>query len=199
MQGTPVYRRLWSFIRSKPGRAAVGLSVLLAIANAVLIASALSRRSSAAELAIEVENLEASLSQLRQVEQEGLQELGAEALSVEADLDELKAAFPTLGDAFDMYRRAFALAHESAVEITSIETGSSTIEQTPVGYLSKTAYTVKALGGFADCIELMARLETAGLQTLALDQLQLDPLHCEFNVVLASSVPPSEIDQVGDG
>lgn len=197
-----MYRRIWTFFRSKPTRLAVALTVLLAIGNLVLLSSAYSRRQAMEALAIEVEDSQASLALLRQVEQEGLQELEDQASAAESELEELKASFPTLGDAFDMYRRTFALAQDSAVEITSIETGSSSIEQTPVGYLSKTAYTLTGLGGYADCIDLMERLETAGLQTLALDQLQLDALHCEFTVLLASSVPASEVDAVeaiGDG
>lgn len=187
-------RRFWNYIRSKPARAAIGLSVLLALANAGLVAGALSKRSAGSELVIAVENLQASLNQLRQVEREGLQELENEAQAAESELEGLKAAFPSLGESFDMYRRAFALAHESAVVITSIETGSSTVEQTPVGYLSKTAYTVKGLAGYADCVDLMARLENAGLQTLALDRLLLDSIHCEFDVILASSMPASQVD-----
>lgn len=197
-----MYRRLWQFFRSRPARAALALSALLAAVNVALLVGASSKRSAAAELALAVEESQASLSLLQQVEMEGLQELEGQAEAAESELKALKASFPSLGDAFDMYRRAFALAEQSAVEIVSIETGSSSLEQTPVGYLSKTSYSLKGLGGYADCIDLMARLETAGLQTLALDALQMDALHCEFDVILASSVPASQVDPVeavGDG
>lgn len=194
--------RIWNAIKKHPGRLAVVASMLLAVANAVLVATALIRQRSAADLAVQVENLEFSLEQLQQVDRERLMELEAEADAAEGELDRLENAFPELGEQFDLYRQAFALAGASNVEIASVETGESSIHQTPVGYLSKTDYTVKGLGGYSDCLALMEQLETAGLQTLALDQLHLDPIHCEFIVVLASSVPAAEVDPVevlGDG
>lgn len=197
-----MFSKLWGLIKQKPGRVALAVGLLLAVANAALLANALARQSSTEDLTVQVENLQFSLEQLRLVDQEGLQSLQAEAEAAEAQLADLKAAFPTLGNRFDLYRQAFALASRSNVEVTSVETGSTTLHETPAGYLSTTSYAVKGLGSYSECLDLMERLEGAGLETLALDQLFMDPLHCEFNVVLASSIPASQVDPVealGDG
>ena len=188
-------QRFWNSLSRNPGRFALGLSVLLGLTDAAFLAIALFSRHNAAILATEVETLRESLAQLRQVEREGLEGLEQEALAAESRLAEVKASFPVLGDPFDLYRQGFALATESGVNIKSITTGSSAVEETPVGLLSKTTYLVSASGDFPNCLDLMDRLETAGLQTLALQELFIGPgdRACDFEVIVASAVPAAEL------
>lgn len=187
--------RLMKSIRNNPARFALGLSLVLGLVNAAVLAVALVSRQSAAKLAVEVTGLQDSLDQLQQVEREGLQGLEQRAEQSEARLAELVASFPALGEPFDLYRRGFALALESGVEIQGIETGDSTVQETPVGLLSTTTYTVSAAGDFPACIDLLGRLERAGLQTLALVELFIGPgdRACDFQVIVASAVPAAEL------
>ena len=187
--------RLMKSIRNNPARFALGLSLVLGLVNAAVLAVALVSRQSAAKLAVEVTGLQDSLDQLQQVEREGLQGLEQRAEQSEARLAELVASFPALGEPFDVYRRGFALALESGVEIQGIETGDSTVQETPVGLLSTTTYTVSAAGDFPACIDLLGRLERAGLQTLALVELFIGPgdRACDFQVIVASAVPAAEL------
>jgi len=187
--------RLMKSIRNNPARFALGLSLVLGLVNAAVLAVALVSRQSAAKLAVEVTGLQDSLDQLQQVEREGLQGLEQRAEQSEARLAELVASFPALGEPFDLYRRGFALALESGVEIRGIETGDSTVQETPVGLLSTTTYTVSAAGDFPACIDLLGRLERAGLQTLALVELFIGPgdRACDFQVIVASAVPAAEL------
>lgn len=194
-----MFERLWKFLRNNPARFALGLSVLLGLVDAAVLGVALVSRQSAAKLAVEVAGLQDSLNQLQQVEREGLQGLEQQAEQAEARLDGLVASFPALGEPFDLYRRGFALALESGVEIRGIETGDSTVQETPVGLLSTTTYRVSAAGDFPACIDLLGRLERAGLQTLALEGLYIGPgdRACDFQVVIASAVPAAELAAPG--
>jgi hypothetical protein len=187
--------RLTNTLRRDPGRLALGLSFLLALANLGLLGAALVTRRSAASLAIEVTALQDSLRQLRQVEQEGLQGLELQALEAESHLAELEASFPTLGEPFDLYRRGFALAADSGVELRAIETGGTTVLETPVGLLSTTTYQVTASAEFPACLDWLGRLERAGLQTLAVETLNLGPgdRTCDFQVIVASAAPAGQL------
>jgi len=190
-----MFERFRKSLRNNPARFALGLSLLLGLVNSAVLGIALVSRQSAAKLAIEVSGLQYSLDQLQQVEREGLQGLEQQAEQAETRLAELVASFPALGEPFDLYRRGFALAIESGVEIRGIETGNSTVQETPVGLLSTTAYRVSAAGEFPACIDLLGRLERAGLQTLALEGLFIGPgdRACDFQVVVVSAVPAAEL------
>jgi hypothetical protein len=190
-----MFERFRESLRNNPARFALGLSLLLGLVNSAVLGIALVSRQSAAKLAIEVSGLQYSLDQLQQVEREGLQGLEQQAEQAETRLAELVASFPALGEPFDLYRRGFALAIESGVEIRGIETGDSTVQETPVGLLSTTTYRVSAAGEFPACIDLLGRLEQAGLQTLALEGLFIGPgdQACDFQVVIASAVPAAEL------
>ena len=186
--------RLWGSIRAKPGRLVLALAVALAGMDTALAAAALQSVSSARRLAVEVVTLQDSLEQLQRVEQEGLQGLEAQALAEETRLAELRVGFPSLGEPFDLFRRGFTLASLNQVELESIERGSSTVLETPVGLLATTSYSVRASSGLAECLRFVRDLELAGLTTLAVDHLSLAPadLRCDFEVILASAAPAPE-------
>ena len=190
-----MFERFRKFLRNNPARFALGLSLLLGLVNAAMIGVALVSRQSATRLEVEVTGLQDSLDQLQQVEREGLQGLEQQAEQSEARLAGLVASFPALGEPFDLYRRGFALALESGVEIRGIETGDSAVQETPVGLLSTTTYRVSAAGEFPACIDLLGRLERAGLQTLALEGLYIGPgdRACDFQVIVASAVPAADL------
>ena len=190
-----MFERFRKSLRDNPARSALGLSLLLGLVNAAMIGVALVSRQSAAKLAIEVTWLQDSLDQLQQVEREGLQGLEQQAEQSEARLSGLVASFPALGEPFDLYRRGFALALESGVEIRGIETGNSTVQETPVGLLGTTTFRVSAAGDFPACLDLLGRLERAGLQTLALQELFIGPgdRACDFEVIVASAVPAADL------
>ena len=189
-------QRIWNSIRENPGRVALALAVLLGMANSLLIASAFLNRSAAGELAVQVIDLTGSLTQLRQVEQEGLRGLEEGALSAEAELASLEQSFPQIGEPFDIYRQGFALARANQVEIRGMETGSSSFEETPIGLLKITTYRIDGVGQHLNCIRLLGALEQTGLETLALDEITLDleDQACNFEVVLASAAELGEVD-----
>ena len=196
-----MFERLRKSLRNNPARFALGLSLVLGLVNAAVLGVALVSRQSAAKLAVEVTGLQDSLNQLQQVEREGLQGLEQQAEQSEARLAGLVASFPALGEPFDLYRRGFALALESGVEIRGIETGNSTVQETPVGLLSTTTFRVSAAGDFPACLDLLGRLERAGLQTLALEGLFIGPgdRACDFQVIVASAVPAAVLSAPGEG
>ncbi|HEX9676362.1 MAG TPA: hypothetical protein VGA07_10305 [Anaerolineales bacterium] len=186
--------RLWVSVRAKPGRLLLALAVLLAGIDTALAATALQSLSSAKRLGTDVLTLQDSLEQLRRVEQEGLQGLEAQALAEEAQLAELRAGFPSLGEPFDLFRRGFTLASLNQVELESIERGSSSVLETPIGLLTTTSYSLRAASELPGCLGFLSDLELSGLTTLSVDHLSLAPpdLRCDFDVILASAAPAPE-------
>ncbi len=184
-------QRARSTLRTHAGRILLGLAMAVALLDAVLAGSALVTQRNTERLSAEVVTLQDSLDQLQQVEREGLEGLASQAQLAESRLEALRAGFPELGEPFDLFRRGFSLAEAHAVEIETIERSGSSLEETPVGYLSVTTYTLKAVSELGNCIAYMRSLEVAGLQTLALENLTLVPedLRCEFQVIVASAAP----------
>lgn len=184
-------RRLWNALKTRPGRILLGVAVVIGVVDAAFAASTLINQRNARDLGVQVLALQESLDQLRQVEQEGLEGLAAEAKEAEAELATLRAGFPKLGEPFDLFRRGFSLAASHQVEIERVDRGSSVLEETPVGYLSITAYTLRSTAELADCLAYTGSLEQAGLETLALDNMTMAPgdQRCDFQVILASAAP----------
>ena len=143
--------------------------------------------------------LQGSLDQLRQVEREGLEGLSAEAQEAEAELAALRAGFPKLGEPFDLFRRGFSLAAGHQVEIESVARGVSVLQETPVGFLSITTFTIQSVADLLDCLAYTGSLEDAGLETLALDNVNMLPeaQRCDFQVILASAAPAPPDPPVG--
>ncbi len=194
-------RRVWSVLRTHPGRVLLVAAIVIAVVDAAFAASTLINQRNAEDLGLQVMALQESLDQLRQVEREGLEGLAAEAEEAEAELAALRAGFPKLGEPFDLFRRGFSLAASHQVEIERVERGSSVLEETPVGYLSITTYTLRSTAELEDCLAYTGSLEDAGLETMALDNVTMAPgdRRCDFQVILASAAPapPEPAEETG--
>ena len=192
--------RIWNSIKSNPGRAALGLAIVLGLINAALVFAGFRNGSAANRLEVEVVALEDNLAQLRQVEQDGLKGLEEQVLAVEDELAILKKSFPEFGEPFDIYRQGFALAEENLIEIGLMETGSTTMTETPIGVLEITTYRVDGTGQHLNCIGLLGSLEHAGLATLVLNEINIgiEDQECDFEVVLGSSVDVGRLPEEAD-
>jgi len=179
----------WNLIKKKPAWVALGLTIILTAMNIVFLVSAFQKDQQAEALDEQVKALEASLEQLREAESEGLQSLEDELASAQTHLASLEISFPEIGTAFDLYRRGFDLARMSSIELTGIRRMGGTTQSTVVGTLDITTYEVTSVGDFRECLSFLSRLESEGLQTLALDHILIDPSSfvCNFDVIVASA------------
>ena len=182
-------RKGWDQLKRNPAWAALGLAIIIAIVNLVLLGGALQKGRLTRELEGQVEALEANIELLRQTESDGLQSLEDELTSAQTHLISLEASFPDIGTAFDLYRRGFELADLSNVELNSIYLLEADTLTTVVGTLEMTTYAVNSSGSLLECLSLLSQLENEGLQTLALDYILIHPpsMGCNFNVVVASA------------
>lgn len=174
----------------------IGLSVILAAGNLWFLGTHLQRQRSLDNLQAESLALEGDLSQLQAAEAQGLQSLQASLKTSQDRLAALKSAFPEIGAGFDLFRRSFELASASGVEILSIRRTADLSQSSPAGTIHEVTYSVAATGGLGQCMQLLRLLEDEGLQTVALDNINIDPTaeECDFDVRIASMTPTEAQD-----
>jgi hypothetical protein len=186
-------QRFRESLKRNPSWIAIGLCVILATADLWFVGGYLRMSRSIDGLQNEAVLLEGDLAQLQAAEAQGLQSLQDTLKASQDRLAALKAAFPNTGEGFDLFRRSFELAGATGVEIQSIRRVSDTSQSSPAGTIREVTYAVDATGELGQCMSLLKRLEDEGLQTLALDNISIDPAaeECNFDVHVAS-VSPAE-------
>jgi hypothetical protein len=192
-------------LKRNPTWVAVGLCVVLAAADLWFVGGHVQKQRNIANLHAEATTLEGDLTQLQAAEAQGLQGL-QDSLKVSQDrLAALKAAFPTTGGGFDLFRRSFELAGAAGVEIQSVRRVSEDSQSSPAGTLRDVTYSIDATGELDQCMSLLQSLEDEGLQTVALDDIVIDPPagECSFDVHVASVSSPepqsSAVDETAGG
>jgi hypothetical protein len=181
-------RTVWQYIRANPKRIAFFLIICLAFFNMGLLASTFQKKKLTRQVTAQLEPIELDLAELRQAEQEGFKKLQADVDRAEAHLMSLERSFPDLGASFEIFRRGFELAEESGIEVASVYRGSTVVRETVLGHLFTTTFSIKSNGDMQSCLGFLSRLEKEGLQTLALDRIDLNPDQqaCNFDVIIAS-------------
>lgn len=177
-------RRIWDFIKSDPPRTIMGISLMLGLVSLLLVGLAVREDGAAADLAGQVVELEASLEQLKQTDEEGLQSLENDLADAEGLLRSLQQAFPAQEAAYDIYRRSAELAASNQVEFLSITRGENFSVETSIGNLDLTAYTLQGSASLDHCQAFIADIEAEGLRTLTVEGISIDPLvnSCVFGV-----------------
>lgn len=178
-------------LKKNPAWIAIGLCVILAAADLWFVGGYIQKQRMIDTQEVQAMLLEDDLGQLQAAEAQGLQSL-QDALKASQDrLAALKAAFPHTGEGFDLYRRSFELAGSTRVDIQSIRRISDASQSSPAGTIREITYSIEATGGLSQCMNLLKRLEAEGLQTLALDNISIDPAaeECAFDVHVASVTP----------
>lgn len=182
-------RKVWHLLRRRTAWIIIGVTIVLAALNMAFLGSSFQKNRQAVDLQGQVEGLTANLEQLREAEREGLQSLEDQLSDAEAHLAALEASFPEIGTAFDIYRRGFELAETSNVALLSVRRLGGTTQTTVVGTLDVVSYNVQSAGDLGGCLSLLSRLESEGLQTLALNRIYIDLTDdaCNFDVSVASA------------
>lgn len=184
-----IFQKSWRLIRQNPTKVVLALGILLAFANAAVLGLRFQRKRTSRALTQQLEPIEIDLEELRQAEREGFKKLQVEVDTAEARLASLESSFPELGAPYNIFRRGFELASASSVEVTSVQRGSTVVEDTVLGPLITTTFNLESVGDLVPCLGLLSLLEHDGLHTLALEDIHIEPAQsvCSFDVVIISS------------
>ncbi len=187
-------------LKRNPTWVAIGLCVILAAGDLWFVGGYIQTQRNINSVQTETISLEGDLAQLQAAEAQGLQSLQDSLKASQDRLAALKAAFPNTGDGFDLYRRSFEVAGATGVEIQSIRRISDASQSSPAGTIREVTYSVDAAGELGQCMSLLKRLEDEGLQTVALDNITIDPIaeECNFDVRVASVSPADAQSPAGE-
>lgn len=178
--------RLRSWLGSFSARdMALLISLLLLALHAVLLGTAYQRNRAAASLQLQIEDLQANLDQLNEVEQETLAELQSQLAQAEAEIERLEEQLPSESGPYPIYERVYALAQDHDVQLASIARQEPERAPTESGSVAVQIHTVEASGPAQACLDLVGALEADAGPALASGEIVLDPPSesCSFELL----------------
>lgn len=180
-------KKFWNVVKENPTWVLLGFAILFAGVNLLLLGGGYQKERLTHRLADQVAELEANVELLQEAEREGLQELQDELSTAESYLVSLEEMFPDIETPFDLYRRGYSLAGTSDVDLTSIYRMGSETQSTIFGSLEVTNYSVISVADLESCMAYLSRLEDEGSETLALNNISIEPglEACNFEVRIA--------------
>ena len=180
-------KKVWNVLKENPTWILLGFAIIFAGVNLLLLGGSFQKERLTQRLADQVAALDANVKLLQEAEREGLQELEDELSAAEIYLVSLQEMFPDIETPFDLYRRGYSLASTSDVDLTSIYRLASETQSTILGSLEVTNYSVVSVAELESCLEYLSRLEDEGSETLALNNISIEPglEVCSFEVRIA--------------
>lgn len=187
-------RKGWGFIKENLSRIVLVIGTVLAAMLAGLVFAAEMRLRSATAVAANVEAMELNLSELEELGQEGLESLRTELVQADENVAALEESFPEIGGPFDLYNRSYDLAGTSGVEIGTVERVDTVVQDSAIGPIIANRFRINSFGSLSDCLVFIAKIERAGLQSLAVDNIYIQPMEdvCNFEVeIIGYNLTPS--------
>jgi hypothetical protein len=184
-------KKIWNWIKENPTWAMLGFTIVFAGVNLILLGGKFQKERLTQQLAQQVQALESNVQLLREADREGLQGLQDELDAAQSYLASLEETFPDLETSFDLYRRGFTLAIANDVEVMSVHSLGAEVQSTIFGSLEVNSYSVAASADLEQCLAYLASLESEGLETLALNNINIEPglEACNFDVRIAGITP----------
>ncbi len=181
-------KRVWNWLKENPTWIVLGFTMVFAGANLLLLGGKFQKERLSQRLAQQVQALASNVKLLQEADSEGLQELQEELRAAQSDLVALEEIFPGIETSFDLYRRGYTLALAGDVDLISIHRIGAEIQSTVFGSLEITSYSVVSSADLAQCLVYLSSLESEGLETLALNNVDIEPGLgvCNFNVRIAA-------------
>ena len=175
-------------------RMVIFLCVILGLLHVILLGWTAQRKSASKQLTEDRVVLEENLDQLQQINQEQLDELRAELELVEGEISTLEASFPELGGSFAIYQQGYALALDSQLDLQEISlVGSETLD-TVSGQLLRKQYILEVIGSLENCLGFIDNLEQAGLDTINMDFITINPVESQCSLEISTLGYPSGTD-----
>ena len=173
------------------GRILLYSCLLLALILLVLIVGVFQRRSAAAQLEADREQLATNFEIRVELDQNTKADLENQLSDVQAQINSLEGSFPDLEISYDIFSRIKVLADIQEVDVIRVQDEGSNLQSFPNGEVMVSSYTVEINGPVDDCIDLLAALETDSLGTADLSQAALNASDqiCVFKLFTAGQTP----------
>ncbi len=160
------------------------LSLIAAVVNLIFLGSVYLRQKATKQLEIDRLALEENFSELEKVNQDQLDALRADLDSIQAEVLELEASFPELGAPFDVFNRGLELAEASQLNLLSISSTNSELQETASGVLLFEEYDIELIGTLINCLTFIEKIEAAGLDSVVMQYAGILPVEgiCSLEV-----------------
>ena len=156
-------------------RLVIALCLILGAFHIITLGFTFQRRTATRQLDADRLVLEENLNQLRDINQEELDQAQAELDSLRAENALLEESFPELGAPFALYRRIKDLADQNTVNLASVNLLGSEIIDTVSGPVIRKQYSIEAYGTLDTCLGLIQTIENAGLDTVTMQTMDIQP------------------------
>lgn len=151
------------------------LSLIVAAVNLILLGSGSLRQKAIKQLETDRLTLEENFSELEKVNRDQLDALQADLNDIQAEVVELEASFPELGAPFDVFNRGYELAEASQLDLISISSTNSELQETVSGELIFEEYDIELIGTLVKCLTYIEKIEAAGLDSVVMQSASVVP------------------------
>ncbi len=151
------------------------LSLVAAVVNLIFIGSVSLRQNATKQLEIDRLVLEENFSELEKVNRDQLDTLQADLDNIQAEVVELEASFPELGAPFDVFNRGLELGESSQLDLISISSTNSELQETVSGVLIFEEYDIELIGTLVNCLTYIEKIEAAGLESVVMQSASILP------------------------
>jgi hypothetical protein len=151
------------------------LSLITAVVNLIFLGSVSLRQKATKQLETDRQTLEENFSELEKVNRDQLDALQEDLDNIQAEVVELEASFPELGAPFDVFIRGYELAEASQLDLISISSTSSELQETVSGVLIFEEYDIELIGTLVNCLTYIEKIEAAGLDSVVMQSAGILP------------------------
>ncbi len=151
------------------------LSLIAGMVNLIFLGSAFIRQNATKQLEADKLALQENFTQLETVNQEQLDALQADLDQIQAEVLELEASFPELGAPFNLFNRGLELALTSQLDLLSISSINTEVQETGSGVLILEEYDLELIGALDNCLSFIERVETVGLDSVVMQYAVINP------------------------
>ncbi|MGA9532053.1 MAG: hypothetical protein WBR18_05005 [Anaerolineales bacterium] len=159
-----------------PTGIAVGLSLLLIALHTVMLSGSFIKQRTARSLNEQVATLRDNMEQMVQIEEENQAELLGQLEAAQTEVSSLESQIPRPESSFAVYPEGFRLARQQSLDMLRVQRGSSEHQPTVLGQVNTEVFAIDVAGPSAACVKYLSALEGNGGITVALDQINIDPL-----------------------
>ncbi len=158
-----------------PIRIAILGSVILAMLHIILLGGTYQRKTASEKMQSDIATLDQNYAAIEQISKEQLSDLQSELELIQAEVAELQSSFPELGAPFAIYHRGMDLSRSSEVDLKGISLLGSDLQETVSGNIQTDTYSIEATGLLESCLTFIHKLESAGLDTVTMEQVSIRP------------------------
>lgn len=160
------------------------LSLITAVVNLIFLGSVNLRQKATKQLETDRLALEENFSELEKINRDQLDALQEDLISIQVEVLELEASFPELGAPYDVFTRGLDLAKASQLNLLSISSANSELQETASGVLIFEEYDIELIGTLINCLTFIEKIEAAGLDSVVMQYAGILPVEgiCSLEV-----------------